>query len=116
MTTVLVCGGRGYTNRDKVFDVLNRLHRERIISRIVHGNATGADTFADQWAAGKVETIIHIPEWDKYGRAAGPIRNQQMLEEKPDLVVAFPGGKGTQDMVGRAIRAGIKVMFIKEDL
>ena len=42
-------------------------------------------------------------DWDKFGRAAGPIRNAQMLREgKPDLVVAFPGGRGTANMVAQA--------------
>lgn len=47
----------------------------------------------------------------KHGRAAGPIRNQQMLDEgKPHLVVAFPGGTGTADMVRRAQAAGVLVL------
>ena len=46
-------------------------------------------------------------DWTKHGKAAGPIRNQKMLDECPDLVVAFPGGKGTADMVRRAMKAGI---------
>ena len=48
-------------------------------------------------------------DWKKYGKKAGPLRNQQMLEEgKPDLVVAFPGGNGTADMVRRAKKANIE--------
>ena len=44
------------------------------------------------------------------GYRAGPIRNQEMLDKgKPDLVIAFPGGKGTADMVGRALRTGVFV-------
>src|SRR5262249_16770583 len=46
-------------------------------------------------------------EWDELGKKAGPLRNQRMLDEgKPDLVVAFPGGGGTKDMVRRAVQAG----------
>ena len=54
-------------------------------------------------------------DWSEYGKAAGAIRNQQMLDEgTPDLVVAFPGGNGTLDMVRRSQRAGIKVLRTKE--
>jgi hypothetical protein len=49
-------------------------------------------------------------DWRKYGAAAGPIRNQRMLEGPPDIVVAFAGGKGTADMVQRARAAGIAVI------
>ncbi len=50
-------------------------------------------------------------EWMKYGKAAGPIRNARMLAEgKPDLVVAFPGGRGTADMLRRVREAGIEVI------
>lgn len=48
-------------------------------------------------------------DWERNGRAAGPIRNRQMLDGKPDLVIAFPGGKGTADMVAEAKRRGIAV-------
>lgn len=53
---------------------------------------------------------MYPANWLKYGRMAGAMRNQQMLdEEEVDLVVAFPGGKGTADMVRRARAAGIEV-------
>jgi hypothetical protein len=52
-------------------------------------------------------------DWEKYGKAAGPIRNQQILVEgKPDLVVAFQGGRGTANMVSRAQQAGVPVVEI----
>ena len=52
-------------------------------------------------------------DWAKHGRKAGPIRNQRMIDEgRPDLVVAFPGGTGTADMVERARVAGIRVIEI----
>jgi len=55
-------------------------------------------------------------KWSKHGRAAGPIRNQEMIDEcKPDLVVAFPGGRGTADMVRRAKAAGIRVIEVQHN-
>ena len=54
--------------------------------------------------------------WKRFGPSAGGIRNQQMLDEgKPDLVVAFPGGKGTADMVRRAENAGVKVIKVGDE-
>ena len=57
-------------------------------------------------------------KWNEHGKAAGPIRNQQMLTEgKPDLVIAFndylPNSKGTLDMVTRARRAGVAIEIIE---
>ena len=57
---------------------------------------------------------MYPADWDTHGRGAGPIRNKQMLEEgKPDLVIAFPGGKGTANMIGQAKEAGIPVREIE---
>lgn len=107
---VLVCGGRGFSGkagREKMHGELSALSP----TEIIQGGATGADHMARMWAK-----RMHIPcrtfdaEWDKYGLAAGPLRNQQMLEEgNPDLVLAFPGGAGTRDMVERAEAAGVPV-------
>jgi hypothetical protein len=81
------------------------------VDAIIHGGARGADSMAGEFANETgIEEIVFPADWKMYGRRAGPIRNQQMLDEgKPDLVVAFPGGRGTADMVGRARTAGIEV-------
>ncbi len=53
---------------------------------------------------------VYEADWHEHGRAAGPIRNARMIAEgRPDLVIAFPGGRGTADMVSRARKAGIEV-------
>lgn len=65
---------------------------------------------AHKWAMSrKIACSIHPANWSLWGKAAGPIRNHEMLLENPDVVVAFPGGRGTEDMVNRAYRAGILV-------
>jgi hypothetical protein len=57
--------------------------------------------------------VVYPADWAKHGRAASPIRNQQMLDEgRPNLVVAFPGGRGTADMVRRARSAGVEVIEV----
>jgi len=124
---VLVCGGRFFTDREAVFKQLCKLHKERPISSIIEGGQRtfdgdtgawigGADYWARRFAENQlIECRTHYADWDAHGKAAGPIRNQHMLdEEKPDLVVAFPGGKGTADMVRKAKAAGVKVIEVKE--
>ncbi len=108
---VLVCGGRDFTDTAFAYRVLDRLHKERGIDTIVEGDARGADRIAGYWARKNRITDLKFPaDWKRDGNAAGPIRNQQMLDEgKPDLVVAFPGGRGTADMVARARKAGVPI-------
>jgi precorrin-6x reductase len=78
------------------------------------GDAGGADALASAWSlVYGIPNRRYVAKWGKHGRAAGPIRNQQMLEDNPiDLVIAFPGGAGTADMVSRAEAAGIEVRRI----
>jgi hypothetical protein len=85
-------------------------------SVVIHGACpTGADRWADEWATTSwCPAVTFEADWKAHGRAAGPIRNQQMIDDgRPDLVVAFPGGRGTADMVRRARRAGIVVQVVK---
>lgn len=108
---LLVCGGRNFWDRGYLFEILNNIHRKRGISCVIHGNAMGADQLAGEWAVtNNVPEARYPAKWDLHGRAAGPIRNQQMLDEAaPDAVVAFPGGVGTRDMMQRSRRRGLPV-------
>lgn len=115
---VLVCGGRDFADANLLDRTLNEIHEKTPISCIIEGGATGADALAFRWAStgNRVGTELYAAEWSTHGRKAGPIRNQRMLDEgKPDLVVAFPGGKGTADMVAKARRAGVRVMVVEAD-
>ena len=110
---VLVCGGRDYTDRARVWRVLDAYREKYGRLTIIQGGARGADRHARDWALAQSSVcLINEPaDWDAHGKAAGPIRNQRMLDEgKPDLVLAFPGGRGTADMVSRARKAGIRVI------
>lgn len=108
---ILVCGGRNYARPLQVYRALDLLHEKRGITCIIAGGARGADHDAGMWAdMRKVPCEVYKADWEQHGKAAGPIRNQQMLDEgKPDAVVAFPGGTGTADMVRRAEVARLKV-------
>lgn len=116
----LVTGSRDWANKDVIWARLKHLPEYWIL---VHGNARGADTIAAIHWGGKYgsEYVIPYPaDWTKWGKAAGPIRNKQMLNENPDIefVIAFNDdisqSKGTKDMVMQAIRKGIPVEIIRE--
>jgi hypothetical protein len=116
-TIMLVCGGRDYADKERLHVVLNGYLLDWGVIRVIAGGARGVDSFAEQWAkAQEVECVVYRADWAKHGRAAGPIRNRQMLDEgRPTLVVAFPGGRGTADMIRRARSAGIEVAVIDKD-
>jgi len=111
---VLVCGGRDYDDLGNVWSQLDAHHGLIGIACIIHGGASGAGALAESWAASNKVARHRFPaQWDKLGLRAGPIRNQAMIDKgKPDLVIAFPGGRGTADMVARARAAGIEVVTI----
>lgn len=108
---VLVCGGRSYSDGARLFEELEKIHTATPITLLVEGQARGADALANCWAklAG-IPTKRYPADWGRYGKAAGFIRNATMLADaKPELVVAFPGGRGTADMVRRARQANVMV-------
>ena len=111
---LLVCGGRSYANRKRLYSVLDSLEKP---SAVIHGNAPGADSLADAWAIERGITAIRCPaKWSQFGRAAGPLRNQFMLDfHKPDVVVAFPGGAGTAHLVSIAKEVDVLVINVKEE-
>ena len=120
---LLVCGGRDFNDQRYVSQKLDQVCQERgwwgeygpisspVPLCLIHGGARGADMCADYWGTADYLVIQVFPaNWDKYGKAAGYIRNKEMLDQHPDLVVAFPGGKGTAMMVDIATKAGVEVV------
>lgn len=113
---ILVCGGRDFQDYDLLKTTLSALQVERgEFSLIIHGAARGADALADQYASRHRIPVKAFPaDWDTYGRSAGPIRNALMLDDgEPDLVVAFPGGRGTKNMVLQSRLAGVEVIEVR---
>ena len=108
---ILVCGGRDFTDWWRLSEVLGRIHATTPITSLIHGGALGADSLGARWAGERgIPHTCFRAEWDRYGRGAGFIRNQRMLDEgRPNLVVAFQGGHGTQDMIRRAQKTGIPI-------
>lgn len=111
---VLVCGDRNWSDKALIRGYLAGMK----IDVVIEGEARGADRFGFLVARELRIDVLPFPaKWDEYGRAAGVIRNQQMLDEgKPTLVLAFHdniySSKGTKDMVKRANKANIPVWLI----
>jgi predicted Rossmann-fold nucleotide-binding protein len=115
---VIVCGGRDFNNTAFIFSHLDRLNAERPFTALMHGGAKGADSIAAEWAMTKPRIVRYVclANWEEHGKAAGPRRNARMMEWEPDLVVAFPGGRGTADMVRRAKAAGVEVVNVPSNV
>lgn len=114
---VLVCGGHKFYNKVLFRYVMNMLHADTPISLVMHGGTSGADWLAKYWAAGMniPSQEYNDPSWVGKSRTAGPRRNYFKLKEsQPDIVVAFPGGRDTADMMKKARKAGIKVIEVED--
>jgi len=115
---VLICGDRNWTNRDSIRSWIAKL-QDWGYDTVIEGAARGADRIAGEEAAKANLKVIWVPaDWDKYGRAAGPIRNRVMLDMSPDLVLAFHNdlgkSKGTADTVREAERRNIRTIVVTE--
>lgn len=128
---LLVCGGREFSDVPRLWSILDGID-ERDKQRggegirclidgaqvkvLPDGSKVGADYWAHQWALARNLPAERFPaDWDGYGRAAGPKRNQYMFDEgKPTHGLAMPGGKGTAGMVSIMKAGGIPVWEIKE--
>ena len=114
---IIICGSRNWTDRAQIHAEIDRLHTkygDKLI--IIHGVCeTGADMIANDYCIEKDIRIIPFPaRWRFHGNAAGPIRNQRMIDQgKPQGVVAFDmGGTGTASMISKANTAGLSVIRI----
>ncbi|MEZ5943915.1 MAG: DUF2493 domain-containing protein [Planctomycetaceae bacterium] len=110
---VLVTGGRKFDDIQLLETTLEDVHESEAISVLIHGAANGADTLAGEWASRHGIKVVACPaDWKRYGRAAGPVRSREMLELSPDLLVAFPGGNGTADMISAAKKKCISIRHV----
>jgi hypothetical protein len=120
---LVVCGGRDFFNRAAVYRGLD-LIQDMLgpISLLIEGGQRtrvrgwikgGADFWGERWAIDRgVPHLTVEAEWARWGKAAGPIRNGEMLRLLPDMVAGFPGGDGTADMLRQACEAHVpRVIF-----
>lgn len=114
MTKAIVCGGRDYTDAARVTRILEAAQERLGVDAIVQGGAEGVDRIAKEWAVHRhLQCDTYYAAWDLHGKAAGPIRNAEMLaKSEAEICFVFPGGKGTADMARRAEEAGLRVIYI----
>ena len=106
---LIIAGGRAYFLTKQDYAYLDALNKATPITEVVCGGATGVDDCGNVWARGKkIPVRLFIPEWRRYGHAAGPVRNT-LMAKYADAVVLFPGGSGTKSMRKEAIAAGITI-------
>ena len=115
---ILVTGGRNFADKDLLWAYLDKLHRRHKRIAILHGEChttTNADKLSGEWADSRGMPHFKCPaNWIYYDKAAGPTRNEWMIDIfKPDLIVACPGKAGTKDCISRAENRGIKVVKLK---
>ncbi len=119
MTRIIVAGGRDFNDYRYLCKCMDELIAGIADAvEIVSGRAKGADSLGEQYATERgLRNIVFKPDWKQYGKAAGVLRNQQMLhyamEEYP-ILAAFWDGKseGTRDMIDRARKAGVNVYVL----
>ena len=118
---IIVCGSRNFSNKTLMFSHLETITRSLENIEIISGGCRGADNLAEEYANIKgYELKVFPADWNKYGRAAGPIRNKQMLDyalEENAIVVAFWDcvSRGTVNMIRTAEKAHAKVHVIYYD-
>ncbi len=118
MMRLLVTGSRDWVDYLLVLRELTLLHRAWGLDVVIHGKCRGADRLAGRAAKELGIPVLEFPaKWDEHGKAAGPIRNQQMLDEgHPDYILAlhdhFDESKGTKDMVERGQCAKLPIRLV----
>lgn len=109
----IVCGGRDFNDVGYMAAVMTECVKMFDLGKVIQGGAHGADKLAGQWASENWLDMQVVPaDWDTHGKAAGFIRNTQMADLNPDVVIAFPGGKGTEHMINIARERRIPVFIV----
>jgi len=104
-------------DRDRLFNVMDQCHFKRGVTLVVNGGAKGADQLSMKWAMSRQLCFLTMPaQWDQYGKKAGMIRNESMLENPWDitvnLIVAFKGGIGTRGMITLGRQRQVEVVEV----
>lgn len=113
----IVCGGRSFSDSKYLEEMMDFFKERWNLQSIITGGAKGADSLAHQWALKrKLATEVYHADWDQFGKSAGMIRNRQMLTEgQPNVVIAFPGTTGTENMIAIARKAMVPVFILGEE-
>ena len=103
-----------YADRERIFQVLSDLHRARGIEVILHGAASGVDLLSVVWADKNGLRAVPFPaDWARDGKLASQKRNRKIISQgRPHLLLAFPGGKGTAEVIRFAKAEGVQVVDV----
>ena len=107
-----IIGSRSFNDNHKLEIEINELNLD--IDTVVSGGAIGADKLGEEWATNKgLKVELHLPEWSKYGRSAGIIRNKAIVQSC-DFCLAFWDGKskGTNSSIELCMKLRIPYKVI----
>jgi len=107
---VAVIGSRSFDDYEELKRVLSKIN----ITLLVSGGAKGADSLGERYAdENNISKKIYLPNWEKFGKSAGMIRNDDIIK-KADIVVAFwdQESKGTLNAINKAKRQNKKLIII----
>ena len=105
---LMACGSRSMADKELVFAELDKFRKKNPSLVLISGGAKGADSIAEEWAKARGAPITQYkPDWKKYGRGAGIVRNKEMVLAA-DFVIAFWDGmsKGTKFVIDLCYKAG----------
>lgn len=115
---IIICGSRTFNDKKLLYDTMDKLTAALDNITVVSGAARGADSLGEEWAyANMISVQRYHPQWEEHGKAAGAIRNQEMVDscKKSDCLVAFWDGSspGTKSAINMARQKGMQVRVIK---
>ena len=115
MVKIVVAGSRGFENYNLLKETLDSLIKGRPESEIVSGTAKGADLLGEKYAAERSLQIKRFPaNWDKFGKRAGYLRNEEMAKYADACVCFWDGNsKGTKSMIDLAEKHNLKTFVIR---
>ncbi len=111
-----IVGSRNIVDSGMCHKAWKRLHKEEYesVTHIITGDCTGIDAQARNMARSLdwAELIVHEADWDKYPKAAGPIRNQKIIDDADMLIVIWDGkSRGSKDTILKAVKKGIPIII-----
>lgn len=114
---IIIAGSRNVTEHE-VRNALDKCSWIGFASAIVSGGARGADKYGENWAEEQLINIHRYPaDWEKYGKRAGPLRNQLMSENAEGLIAIWDGkSRGTCNMIELAKTRGLRVLILRTDI
>lgn len=115
MIRVIIAGGRDFNNYALLEEKCDFYLKNQNKIEIVCGLAKGADLLGKRYGRERGYLVTDFPaDWNKNGKGAGPIRNQQMADYATHLIAFWDQkSRGTKDMIDRATDKGLTVRVVR---